>query len=116
MGSRQDLQVSASHYAYRVVWSAEDEEYVATCLEFPSLSWLADSRNAAIDGLEALVAEVVADLHANGEDVPVPISERRYSGTFNVRIGEGLHRSLAMNAAEERVSLNQYVNRKLAAG
>ena len=28
------------HYAYRVVWSAEDDEYVATVAEFPSLSWV----------------------------------------------------------------------------
>lgn len=109
-------QVNAAHYAYRVVWSAEDGEYVATCLEFPSLSWLAESRNAAIDGLEALLDDVLADMRAQGEEVPVPMSERRYSGTFNVRLGEHLHRSLAMHAAEERVSLNQYVSKKLAAG
>jgi len=90
--------------------------YVATCLEFPSFSWLAETRNAAIDGLEALVAEVFEDMQAEGEEVPVPMSERRYSGIFNVRIGETLQRSLAMHAAEERVSLNQYVTKKLASG
>lgn len=116
MDALDRTQVGAAHYAYRVVWSAEDAEYVATCVEFPSLSWLASTRNAAIDGLEALVAEVTEDMRANGEEVPVPMSERRYSGTFNLRIGENLHRSLVMHAAEERVSLNQYVSKKLAAG
>lgn len=104
-----------AHYTYRVTWSAEDDEYVATCLEFPSLSWLAESRAQAIDGLELLVVDVVQDLQDSGEDVPQPIAERRYSGTFNVRIGENLHRTLAMHAAEEHMSLNQYVVRKLAA-
>lgn len=28
------------HYAYRVLWSAEDGEHVATVTEFPSLSFL----------------------------------------------------------------------------
>ena len=107
---------NVAHYTYRVTWSAEDDEYVATCLEFPSLSWLAESRPDAIDGLEALVADVVQDMQENGETVPQPIAERRYSGTFNVRIGENLHRDLAMHAAEEHMSLNQYVVRKLAAG
>lgn len=115
-GVLEPPQVNAAHYAYRVVWSADDGEYVATCLEFPSLSWLAESRNAAIDGLEALLNDVLEDMRAQGEEVPVPMSERRYSGTFNVRLGEHLHRSLAMHAAEERVSLNQYVSKKLAAG
>lgn len=86
---------------------------MATCLEFPALSWLAETHSAAIDGLEALVAEVFEDMQAEGEEVPVPMSERRYSGIFNVRIGS-LHRSLAMHAAEERVSLNQYGTKKLA--
>ena len=107
---------NVAHYAYRVTWSTEDDEYVATCLEFPSLSWLAESRSDAIDGLEALVADTVQDMQENGEKVPQPIAERRYSGTFNVRIGENLHRDLAMHAAEEHMSLNQYVVRKLAAG
>ena len=31
----------ATHYTYRVTWSVEDGEHVATVAEFPSLSWLA---------------------------------------------------------------------------
>lgn len=27
-------------YTYRVSWSEEDAEFVATCAEFPGLSWL----------------------------------------------------------------------------
>lgn len=109
-------QMDVSHYTFRVTWSAEDGEFVATCLEFPSLSWLASSRNEAIEGLERLVVDVVDDLRANGEHVPEPFAERRYSGTFNLRIGANLHRDLAMHAAEEHMSLNQYVVKKLAAG
>lgn len=109
-------QVNVEHYTYRVSWSAEDGEYVATCLEFPSLSWLADSRNDAIEGLDRLIVDVVNDMAADDEPIPVPLSEKKYSGTFNVRIGEHLHRDLAMHAAEERMSLNQYVVRKLSAG
>lgn len=108
--------VDVAHYTYRVTWSAEDGEFVATCLEFPSLSWLAESRNEAVDGLEKLVADVVADMLASGEAIPEPFAERRYSGTFNVRIGEQLHRDLAMHAAEQHISLNQYVLKKLAGG
>lgn len=31
-------QIDPAHYTYRVTRSAEDAEYVATCLELPSLS------------------------------------------------------------------------------
>jgi predicted HicB family RNase H-like nuclease len=115
MATLEPPQIDVGHYTYRVTWSAEDEEYVATCLEFPSLSWLAHSRSDAIDGLERLVTEVVEDMVKHSEPVPQPLAERKFSGTFNVRIGEHLHRSLAMHAAEEHMSLNQYVVKKLAA-
>jgi len=65
---------------------------------------------------EAAVRDVVADMEVQGEQVPVPLSERQYSGKFNVRVGEHLHRDLALHAAEDGMSLNQYVVKKLAAG
>ena len=30
-----------ARYSFRVTWSPEDTEFIATCVEFPSLSWLA---------------------------------------------------------------------------
>lgn len=39
---------------YRVRWSEEDQAYVATADEFPSLSWIADSREAALDGIRSV--------------------------------------------------------------
>jgi predicted HicB family RNase H-like nuclease len=104
----------ATHYAYRVAWSVEDDEFVATCAEFPSLSWLADSQAAALQGLVDVVADTVNDLVSQGEAVPEPLSERSYSGKFNLRVGEGLHRRLATRAAEEHLSLNQYVVQRLS--
>ena len=111
-----ETRVDVSHYTYRVAWSAEDGEFVATCLELPSLSWLAASQVDALQGLEAVVHDVVADLHAQGDHIPEPLSDRQFSGKFNVRVGEHLHRNLAMHAAEDGMSLNQYVVKKLAAG
>lgn len=103
-----------SHYTYRVAWSAEDGEFVATCLEFPSLSWLAPTQIEALQGLEDLLQDVLSDMESAGEQIPAPMSERRFSGKFLVRVGEELHRDLVMHAAEQQMSLNQYVVRKLA--
>jgi predicted HicB family RNase H-like nuclease len=103
-----------SRYTYRVTWSVEDNEFVATCAEFPSLSWLRDSQAAALQGLVDVVAHTVDDLVSQDEAVPEPLSERSYSGKFNLRVGEGLHRRLAIQAAEEHLSLNQYVIRRLS--
>lgn len=104
------------HYTYQVSWSEEDREFVATCAEFPSLSWLAPDQVDALRGLKDVVAGVVADLKKSGEPVPEPMAEREYSGRFVVRTTAALHRRLAIEAAERHVSLNRYVTLKLATG
>lgn len=101
-------------YTYRVTWSEEDEEYVGLCTEFPSLSWLSESPEEALQGIRHVVADVVADMQANGEDVPEPIAVKQYSGKFLVRIPPELHRSLVIEAAEAGVSLNRLASAKLA--
>lgn len=101
-------------YTYQVAWSEDDSEYVATVAEFPSLSWLADTRRDAEDGLVSLVGDVLTEMTASGEVSPTPLGKRTYSGKFNLRIPPALHRDLAMEAAREGVSLNQLATLKLA--
>ncbi|MEV4540637.1 type II toxin-antitoxin system HicB family antitoxin [Micromonospora echinaurantiaca] len=110
-----DPHPDVSHYTYRVTWSAQDDEFLATCAEFPSLSWLASSQIEALQGLQDMLREVITDMEEQGEQVPQPFAERSYSGKFNLRIGESLHRELAIQAAEDGMSLNQYILRKLKA-
>jgi predicted HicB family RNase H-like nuclease len=107
--------MKTDHYTYRVTWSAEDAEHVGLCAEFASLSWLAPTPEEALSGIRAVVADVVKDLRASGELVPDAIAERRYSGELRVRIPPLVHRQLALQAAEEGVSLNRLASAKLAA-
>ena len=100
-------------YTYRVTWSEEDSEHVGLCVEFPSLSWLAKTPEAALRGIRRVVAEVVADLEAEGEEIPQPIALKRFSGRFMVRLPPELHRRLALQAAEAGVSLNRLASAKL---
>ncbi|MCZ4590061.1 type II toxin-antitoxin system HicB family antitoxin [Rhodococcus opacus] len=105
----------ASHYTYRVSWSEPDSEFVATVAEFPSLSWLAETQNEALDGIITVVRDVLEDMAGTGEKPPVPIADRSYSGTFTVRTSPRVHRTLAVEAEEQGVSLNLLVNQKLSA-
>lgn len=107
--------MSVDHYTFRVTWSPEDGEHVGLCAEFPSLSWLAGTPEAALKGIRRLVAEAVADMQASGEPVPAPFAEKHYSGEFRVRIPPEVHRALAIQAAEQGVSLNRLASAKLAA-
>ena len=106
--------MKTDHYTYRVTWSAEDDEHAGLCTEFPSLSWLAASPEDALAGIRQLVRDVVGELKASGEPIPAALAEKHYSGEFRIRIPPGVHRSLAMQAAEQGVSLNRLASAKLS--
>ena len=96
------------------MWSDEDREYVGLCAEFPSLSWLADTPEAALAGIRDTVKQVVKDMQITGEMIPEPLATRSYSGKFTVRVPPEVHRKLQIQAAESKVSFNRLVNAKLA--
>ena len=104
----------SDHYTYRITWSAEDGEHVGLCAEFPSLSWLAPTPEDALAGIQCLVSDSVSDMRTNGEPIPVPFGDRSYSGKFMVRVPPDVHRSLAIRAAEQGVSMNRLVSARLA--
>ncbi len=101
-------------YTYRITWSAEDNEYVGLCAEFPSLSWLSKTPEAALKGIRNIVAEIIQDMKENGEEIPQPIASKNYSGKFIVRVPPEVHRSLAIQAAEAGVSINRLVSSRLS--
>ena len=108
------MNENRNYYTYRITWSEDDEEYVGLCAEFPSLSWLAASQEAALKGICSVVAEVVADMKDNHERIPEPLAHRQFSGKFMVRVPPDIHRQLAIEASEAGVSLNRMVSAKLS--
>lgn len=108
------MALKNDHYTYRVTWSETDGEHVGLCAEFPSLSWLANTPEAALKGIRKIVSEVVKDMQANNEPVPEPIASRNYSGKFMVRVPPEIHRNLSIQAAEAGVSLNRLASTKLS--
>ena len=104
---------SAEHYTYRVHWSLEDDAYEGTVAELPLLSWLAPDATEAFAGIQLLAWETVADLETDREPVPVSISDQEYSGKIMVKVPPEVHRRLAIEAAEQNVSLNHLAASRL---
>ncbi len=100
-------------YTYRVTWSEEDQEHVGLCVEFPSLSWLETTPEKALKGISNLVHECISDMISDGEEIPQPISLKKFSGKFMVRVPPETHRHLSIQAAESGVSLNRLISSKL---
>ncbi|MCS5722166.1 type II toxin-antitoxin system HicB family antitoxin [Herbiconiux sp. CPCC 203407] len=63
---------------------------------------------------QLLAADVVAEMEAGGETPPGALADRSSSGRFVVRIPAEVHRRLAIEAAEQNVSLNRLVSARLA--
>jgi|1185.fasta_scaffold1726978_1 predicted RNase H-like HicB family nuclease len=59
-----------SHYTFHVTWSPEENEFLATCVEFPNLFWFDKDKTQALRSIRQVVENVVADMRANGEPVP----------------------------------------------
>ena len=102
-------------YTYRVTWSEEDGEYVGLCAEFPSLSWLAATHEAALVGIRNVVGDVIADIQKTGEKIPEPFATEHCKGNISARVPPHVHRQLKIEAAEAGISLNRLVCAKLTA-
>lgn len=77
------MVLEQDRYTYHVAWSEEDGEYVGLCLEFPSLSWLANTPEGALQGIRHVVAEVVLDLKKEEE----PTERVRVSSSDLISVG-----------------------------
>lgn len=100
-------------YTFRTYWSDDNEYYIARCLEFPSLTADGASPEVAVKELSELVDFCVKDMKKNGEEIPVPLGDKKFSGEFRLRIPPGLHRELVIESEETGISLNQIVLSRL---
>ena len=102
-------------YSYSVMWSEADKAFIGRVMEFPSLAAHGSTQEKALREIRIVVGVVLEDLAENGEIAPVPIGKRLYSGKLNVRMSADLHRRLAIESERQGVSLNAFINSKLAA-
>lgn len=113
MSAKKAIEHKADHYLYSVGWSEIDQVFVARVAEFPSLAAHGNSLKAALREIQFVVEAVIKDLLESGEAIPEPIGKRAFSGKLNVRMPKELHRQLAAEAAQQGVSLNDWINHKL---
>ena len=70
------MLTESKKYTYQLHWSEEDREFVGTCVEFPYLSHLDESPQAAAAGIQQLVADCVRDMQQEGQPIPAPVNKR----------------------------------------
>lgn len=102
-----------NRYTYREEWSEEDNTYISRCLEFPSLSAHSSTPEDALAQIKEVVQFVLEDLEAQVEVIPEPFGLRKYKGNLSLRVPIDTHRHLAIQAAEQGVSINQLILSRL---
>lgn len=75
-------------YSVLVVWSREDQEYVATCPEIPGLSGLGPSEAAAVQELKVAIAGWLEYLESIGLPPPPEAGGMTISVGGDVRIAD----------------------------
>lgn len=96
-------------YKFNISWSDEDEGYIAVCPEFPGLSAFGETAEDALTEAQVALRLFVASYEDSGIPLPEPEKTRSYSGQIRLRLPKSLHGQAARLAAEDHVSLNDYL-------
>ncbi|MCD4784780.1 MAG: toxin-antitoxin system HicB family antitoxin [Candidatus Eremiobacteraeota bacterium] len=90
--------------------------YIATTIELPAISGCGDTPDEAYDELKTVFKLAYESFKEDNEDMPHPLSDKKFSGQFRIRIPRDLHYELAKASLLQKISINQLVNYLLTKG
>jgi predicted RNase H-like HicB family nuclease len=96
-------------YSINIIYSEEDEGYVATIPEFPGLSAYGETPEEAIEEAQIVLKGFIEVFKEDGCKIPAPHTFESYSGQTRLRLPKNLHAKLSKQAEREGVSLNTYM-------
>jgi len=96
-------------YSINLLWSEEDDCYVATVSEFPGLSAFGESPEEAIKEAKIAVDGFLRVFKEDGCLIPKPNTLKPFSGQTRLRLPKSLHATLNQEAQKDGVSLNTYI-------
>lgn len=101
-------------YSTNVMWSPEDQGFIALCPELGDVSAFGATREEALSELSVAMDLNLGFLADSGKPIPEPDVARAVSGQFVARIPRYLHARLVAQARRNRTSLNSLVTTYLA--
>ncbi len=97
-------------YIATVYYSAEDEAFYG---QIEGINDLVSFEGQCVSELKAAFIDAIEDYletcRANGKS-----PEKKYKGSFNIRIAPDLHKQAVRQALKENVSLNQFVEKAIS--
>lgn len=104
---------ASDRYLKIVEWSDEDQCYVGTCPCLMLGGVHGDDEASVYKELCGAVEEWIEIYEQDGEALPEATAGKCYSGKFVVRVGQDLHKKLAIGALRRQESLNEHCVRLL---
>lgn len=111
-------QVAAyMHKPYHKVISGDsDDGFLVQVVELPGCMTAAETEAEALAQLPEAMSLWLETMLLDGNPIPEPDQEPKYSGRLHVRMPKSLHERLVNQAKREGTSLNQWVVTLLAQG
>ena len=110
----KQIKAQAARYTKLVEWSDEDKCFIGRCPEL-MLGGIHGTDEAKVYAeLCVAVEEMIALIHADGQEMPHPLGKKGFSGKFVLRVEPAIHRRLAAKALAAGESLNSYCVKTLA--
>ena len=103
-------------YRMELIPDAEEGGFTVWFPDLPGCLSSGETSEEAIKNAEDAKQEWLLAAMEENIDIPEPDSLDAYSGQFKLRLPKSLHRSLALQAKREGVSMNQYCVYRLSQG
>jgi len=98
-----------NQFERKVFYSAEDKSWIALAPELPGCSAFGKSPNKALEELETAIGLWLETAKTKRWRVPKPVASREAGGKILLRLPRELHQEYLGVAAEDDVTLNQYM-------
>ncbi len=96
-------------YSVSIVWSEEDEGFIAVIPEFKNLSAFGETYEEALKQAEIAADGYIETLKEEKLPLPEPNKLSDYSGQIRLRMPRLLHQVLSEEAVRQDISLNTYM-------
>ena len=109
----EKIKELSEHYTYRVMYSQDDNAFLSTCAEFPSLSAFGKTKEESLKEMTTVVLSTLKWMEEAGESLPTPLSLAQYTGKILLRVSPEKHRELILEAQLNHISMNQLIANKI---
>lgn len=101
-------------YLINILWSEEDLCYIAEVPELEGCITHGKTTMGAANNAQDAIESWIRAARKLKHPIPKPVTMRRVSGKFNVRLPRELHKALVIKSAQEKTSLNHLVSSLLS--